>query len=279
MFLSLTKRVLRVGLGLLALGAAVTGLPREAPAQDVAAARRDVTDADDFRLRVSAALTLGKTRAEGARPLLEQALTDAHPAVRTAAAAALGVYGDPAAIAVLTRASNDSSPSVRAQVRASIASLQRAAAGPWASARYVVQLGDMKNRTGVRGAEPSGILRSAARTHAAALPGAVLADTPDILVEAASRHVPVLAIDGSVERLTQGQKDSDLLVVAQVEFSLRRIPEQSLKGTLTGSATSIGSVSALANPAVVAQLENQAIDGAVESAMRGAAPGFEKAAK
>ena len=60
---------------------------------------------------------------------------------------------------------------------------------------------------------------------------------------------------------------------------LRRVPEQSLKGTLGGSATSIGSVGALSNPAVVAALENQAIDGAVESAMRGAATGFEKAAK
>jgi hypothetical protein len=67
--------------------------------------------------------------------------------------------------------------------------------------------------------------------------------------------------------------------MAEVRFSLRRMPEQSLKGTLSGSATSIGSTSALANPASVLQLENQAIDGAVESAMRDAAPGFEKAAK
>jgi len=52
--------------------------------------------------------------------------------------------------------------------------------------------------------------------------------------------------------------------MAEVEFSLRRMPEQSLKGTLSGSATSIGSTSALANPASVLQLENQAIDGAVE---------------
>jgi hypothetical protein len=274
------KRVAaRVCLSLLVMGSVLTALPREAPAQDVGAARRDVTEADDFRLRVSAALTLGRSHVEGALPLLEQALSDAHPAVRTAAAAALAAYGDPAAIPALERASGDASASVRAQVHASIAALQKVAQGPWLNAHYVVQLGDMKNRTGIRGEQPSGVLRNAARAHAAALPGAVVADNPQVLIEAANRHVPVLAIDGSVQRLTQGQHDSELRVVAQVEFSLRRVPEQSLKGTLSGSATSIGSMSSIASPAAVALLENQAIDGAVESAMQGAAQGFEKAAK
>jgi hypothetical protein len=283
--------ILRIGLFLVVMGTVLAVAPREAPAQDVGAARTDVTEADDFRLRVSAALILGKSHAEGARPLLEKALSDGHPAVRTAAAAALAVYGDPAAIPALEAHAADSSASVRAQVRTSLTSLKNAAqaaqnaqnatAGPWQNARYVVQLGDMKNRTGIRGEQPSGVLRNAARTHAASLPGAIVADgsSPQVLVEAANRHVPVLAIDGAVQRLTQGQKDSDLLVVAQVEFSVRRVPEQSLKGTLSGSATSIGSPSALANPAAIAMLENQAIDGAVESAMRGAAQGFEKAAK
>jgi len=280
--------VLRIGSFLIALALGLLLAQREAPAQDVAAARVDVTEADDFRLRVSAALILGKSHADGARPLLEKALSDGHPAVRTAAAAALAVYGDPAAIPALEAHSNDASASVRAQVRTSLASLRQAgasgaaaAAGAWQNARYVVQLGDMKNRTGIRGDQPSGVLRNAARTHAASLPGAIVADgsSPLVLAEAASRHVPVLAIDGSLQRLTQGQRDADLLVVAQVEFSVRRVPEQSLKGTLTGSATSIGSTSALTNPAAIAMLENQAIDGAVESAMRGAAQGFEKAAK
>jgi hypothetical protein len=89
----------------------------------------------------------------------------------------------------------------------------------------------------------------------------------------------VLALDGSLQRLTQGQRNTELTVGAQVEFSLRRVPEQSLKGTLSGAATSIGSTSALANPQLVVQLQNQAIDGAVASAMRGAADGFEQATR
>jgi hypothetical protein len=277
-----TKRViLRLWLALIAMWVVLAARPGVAPAQDVAAATHDITDADDFRLRVSAALLLGRSRPEGARPLLERALSDGHPAVRTAAAAALAAYGDPAATAALERHADDASASVRAQIQTSLSVLRKRTEGPWQNAHYVVQLGNMKNGTGIRGEQPSGVLRNAAKTHAAALPGAVVADGPssELLAVAAQRHVPVLALDGSLQRLTRGQKDTDLLVMAQVEFSLRRVPEQSLKGTLSGSATSVGSTSALANPAIVMQLENQAIDGAVESAMRGAASGFEKAAK
>ncbi len=271
----------RVWLGLLAFACALAGGPRSAPAQDLSAAKHDVTEADDFRLRVRAALLLGKSHDPAARPLLEQALADSHPAVRTAAAAALAAYGDPAAIPALQRHAGDSSSSVKAQIQTAIATLQKGPQGSWDTARFVVQLGDMKNRTGIRGDQPSGILRVATRTHASALPGTIVTDgtDPQLLQEAANRHVPVVALDGSLQKLTQAQHDTELRIVAQVEFSMRRMPEQSLKGVLSGAATSIGSTSALANPTIVAQLENQAIDGAVESALRGAVEGFTLAMK
>jgi len=273
---------LRLWLGSLALVCMLGGLAHSAPAQDVADAKHDITDSGDFRLRVSAALVLGRNHAEGARPLLEQALSDPHPAVRTAAAAALGALGDPGAIPALERcAGTESLASVKTQVRASVTALRRVAQGAWQNARYVIELGDMKNRTGIRGEQPSGILRSSTRTYASTLPGAIVTEgaDPGARQEAANRHLHVLALDGSLQRLTQGQRNAELTVAAQVEFSLRLVPEQSLKGTLSGTATSIGSTSALANPKLVAQLQNQAIDGAVASAMHGAAEGFEQATR
>jgi plasmid stability protein len=272
----------RVLLGLLVMICVLACGARTAPAQDIGAARRDITDADDFRLRVRAALLLGKSHEASARPLLELALSDSHPAVRTAAAAGLAAYGDPGAIAALQRHANDASSSVRAQIQTSIDALQKGSQpAAWQGIHFVVQLGDMRNRTGIRGDQPSGVLRNATRAQAAALPGAMVTDgnDPQLLIDAANRHMPVVAIDGSLQRLTQGQHDSELRIVAQVEFSMRRMPEQSLKGVLSGAATSIGSTTALANPALVTQLENQAISGAVESAMRGAAQGFAQATK
>lgn len=275
------RRALRVGLGLVVIAGLLAAHPRAAPAQDLGTAKHDIADGDDFRVRVRAALILGKSHDPGARAFLEAALSDSHPAVRTAAAAALAAYGDAGAIPALQRHAGDASSSVKAQIQAAIAALQKGSAGTWQNTRVVVQLGDMKNRTGIRGEQPSGVLRSATRTHAAALPGAIVTDGTDsqLLLEAANRHVPVVALDGLLQKLTQGQRDTELRIVAQVEFSMRRMPEQSLKGVLSGAATSIGSTSALSNPSLVAQLENQAIDGAVESALRGAAQGFAQAMK
>jgi hypothetical protein len=266
---------------LLALGA-VLSLEGNAPAQGVAEAEQDIVAADDFRVRVSAALVLGKARPPEARGLLERALGDGNPAVRTAAAAALAALGDAAAIPALERrATSESSPSAKAQMTTSVAALKRAAQGPWQNARYVVQIGLMKNRTAVRGDQAGDVLRTATVARAHAIPGAIVMDGRDasLLKQASDRHVPVLELDGSLQRLAQTQENQQLTFAAQVEFSVRRVPEQSLRGTLSGAATSIGSVSALANPSLVTQLQNQAIDGAVESALRGADRGLTQALK
>src|ERR1019366_2783992 len=119
----LSRRRLCCALAVLAVCVAT---PRLALAQDPAGALRDLTDSSDFRVRVSAALYLGRTHPVGAREALEHALSDAHPAVRAAAASALGSLGDPAAIAALARrASTEASESVKAQLQSSIDQLRR----------------------------------------------------------------------------------------------------------------------------------------------------------
>jgi hypothetical protein len=281
--LAMGGRVVRRWVVAAALGlVAVTTGARPSSAQDVTTAERDIASADDFRVRVSAALLLGRTKPPGARLLLERALSDAHPAVRTAASAALAALGDPAAIPTLERrASSESSPSAKAQMRTAAASLRHTAQSPWQGVEYVVLIGAMKNSTGVRGDQASNVLRAATVTRAKTLQGAVVTDGGDasLLREATSRHLTVLVLDGALQRLSQSQRAAQLAIDAQVEFTMRRMPEQMLKGTLSGAATSIGSMSALANPTLVAQLQNEAIDGAVESAMRGAGRGLSEAAK
>ena len=143
---------------------------------DASSAVWDLGHDGDFRVRVQAALLVGRTRPEGARHALEEALGDAHPAVRTAAAAALAIVGDPAAVAALqAHVKGEASGAARAQMQATIASLSRAPADDArpknAHPRYVVELGDMRNATGVRGDELSSVLREAARAQAEQLPG------------------------------------------------------------------------------------------------------------
>jgi hypothetical protein len=252
----------------------------DAPAQS--AAQRDLEVADDFRIRVSAALTLGRTRPPGARAALEHALGDPHPAVRIAVAAALGALGDPGAVPALQqRMSTESSSSVRSQLQSAIAILSAAGEGKWAGTRYVVTIGDMRNHSGVRGDQATAVLRTATNTHAQSIPGALLADPndPSVLTQAAARHVPILLIDGSLQHLSQMQRNTEVSYRAQVDFSMRRVPEHMLRGMLSGAATSTGSVNSIHDPGIVRMLQDQAIDGAVESALRGVAQGFGEAIK
>jgi hypothetical protein len=275
------RAIVRLAIGAILSLPPLIAVERASSAQ-VAAAEQDLATSDDFRIRVGAALLLGKSKPPEARALLERALGDPHPAVRTAAAAALAALGDAAAIPALERrAAGEPSPSAKAEMTASAATLRRVAQGPWSSARYVVQIGMMKNRTPLRGEQASEVLRAATAARAHAIPGAVVTDGTDrsLLAQAGARHLPILELDGSLQRLSQGQKNAQVTFDALVEYSVRRLPGQMLRGTLSGTATSIGSLSALSDPTILTMLQNQAIDGAVESALRGADRGLSQALK
>jgi hypothetical protein len=137
---------------------------------------------------------------------------------------------------------------------------------------YVVAIGTMKNSTTVRGEALAAVLRNATKQKASSMPKVAVADVGDALVmkQAFEKKVPVLALDGVVLKISQGQNGNLVTLQAQVEFSLRRVSDQSLKGLLSGSATAMDSVRAIGNQARMAELQDQAIAGAVESALRNA---------
>ena len=276
-------RLVTLTLGALLSGALVCASAGVAPAEDAQTAAADLAHASDFRVRVSAALSLGRAKPEGARTMLEHALGDSHPAVRAAAAAALVAVGDVQAVAALDRSMRaESSGSVRSQMRASIETLRRRA--PSASApgsvagRYVVQIGSMRNMTGIRGVELTQIMRDAARAHATSLPGAIVVEAGEAAPGRAPSSMPVLLLDGQLTRLSQQSASGTMRVEAQVEFMVRRVPQQTLKGTLSGSATTMDSLRAVTTGRVL-EMQNQAVGGAVESAMRGADRGLTLAAR
>jgi HEAT repeat protein len=257
----------------------LTATGRLALAQDVsvaaAAALRDVQTSTDFRVRVNAALFLGRARPPGAREALEFALDDAHPAVRSAAASAIGTLGDPAAAPALQqRLGREAAASVRAQIEAALEQLRLAAAqGTGAhrlspGARVVVRLGTMRNNSGIRGDELRRVLHEAARSRARALRGAdVIGDTDaPLLALAAARHLPVVTLDGLLTRLTESVADDGLQVRAMVEFAMRR--EQELRGILSGAATTFGTGQTISDQGR-RRLQDDAVDGAVQSALRG----------
>jgi hypothetical protein len=244
-------------------------------ATNVAAALRDVIESTDFRVRTSAALFLGRMRPPGARETLERALADTHPAVRVAVASALGALGDPAALPALERRlSIEAAPGVRAQIQSTLGQLRAAPAAQSAGrhglspdARFLVRLGTMRNNTGIRGDELRRVLHEATGSRARALRGADVDTDGSMLEQAAARHLPVITLDGLITRLTESRADDAVQVHAMVEFAMRR--EQELRGILSGAATTFGSTQTLSDQGR-RRLQDDAVDGAVQSALRGA---------
>jgi hypothetical protein len=283
-----TRRLRRTLSCVLVAAALVGTTSRVSPADETSAAR-ELAESGDFRVRVSAALVLGHTRPPGARDALERALGDGHPAVRAAAASALISLGDPAAIPALERRfAGEASPSVKAQMRVSLDQLRatdgasdpssdRSARQLPPGVRFVVQLGSMRNGTGVRGDEIRRVLSDAARARARSLRGAAFVEKGSpFLQQAVERHLPVVTLDGNVTHISEARVAGTVQVQARVEFAVRL--EQTLKGTLAGGATTFGSGPTISDEAR-RQLQDDAVDGAVMSALRGAEQGLLVAAR
>ncbi|MBX3186679.1 MAG: HEAT repeat domain-containing protein [Labilithrix sp.] len=242
---------------------------------------RELTESSDFRVRVQAALRLGRAGGAQSRADLERGLRDAHPAVRVACAAALGTIGDKGSIPALEQAMRgETFASVKSQMKETIeklktggaASANRAAiaADPQTQierAKYVLQLGTMRNATGQR-ADLDSVMRQAATTKARSIKNTVILDGADaaVLKRASERKIPVLLVDASLTRLSQSAgRNGGVIVSAQVDLSIRQVPKQTLKGTVSGNASA--SDDARTTDKGIAELQNRAVNGAIESAM------------
>jgi hypothetical protein len=273
------RRALRIGLASLVLLCSVVPAA-VSTAQDYSGTIRDLVTGGDFRVRVAAALSLGKAKnSNAARLALENALGDSHPAVRAAAAAALGTAGNTSSFTALkTASSKETTGSVKAQMENTMKRLSAPAAAAAPRARFLVSVGKLQNKSGVNSAMPT--FRSTTYSHMAQIPGAeVLAEGADAGTESKSRGLPVLVMDGSLTRLARDTSGSDVRFSAKVEYLIRQVPEQSLKGTVSGAAQALADARSVKSEREVAQLQADAVTAAVESAMKGAPPALEAAAK
>src|SRR4051812_6919397 len=96
-----------------------------------------------YKVRVQAALVLGKLRDKRAVPALKQALKDENESVRGVAATSLGLIGDKSAANALLEATNDASEFVRSQAKKALEQVSNVPTVglPRAGARYFVSIG------------------------------------------------------------------------------------------------------------------------------------------
>jgi plasmid stability protein len=253
-----------------------------AHAQDIAGLIESLTKSDDFRVRVLAAAALGKSREAAARAPLEKALSsDAHPSVRGTAAAALAALGDVKSVEALRVASeSDAVPAVRSASASALGKLARkaAAASKSSKAKVLVKLGAMSNKSGVRGVEFEKVLNGATREQAGRLSGVeIVPEGADEQAMAAAKKLPLLVIDGVIRTLSPSSSSSGLIYSAKVEYVIKK--QASIKGTVKGAAQAEGSSDIARDDKRLQSLQEAAIVGAIESALRGAPEALALASK
>jgi hypothetical protein len=263
----LFRALTRLAVVLLALAVALPSF-----AQDVATLRRDVISASDFRVRVAAALALGKKKDAGSVDVLSKALSDESAAVRSGAAAALGAIGDARGLKALESAKKtEKDASVKGAIDRAIATLK-------GKTKFVVALGKLENKSG--NPKLSKAFQSIAKAEISRIPGIAVAGSDDEAVEKAKTlKIPTIALDGQLVQVQKEKAGGDVGFNARVEFIIRKLPEQSLKASVKGKAKALAQATSVKTADQMSQLEQDAVKAAVQSAIASAPKAMEEAAK
>jgi hypothetical protein len=176
-----------------------------------------LTQDPSYKVRVQAALVLGKLADRRAIDSLKLALKDENESVRGVAATSLGRLGDPAAVSALTEATRDSSEFVRSQAKKALDSIAHGGGGDHG--------GHVSISVGFTGRGPGlDILRAAL--------GRELGKLPNVTIEAGSGKRSFI-VDGQIQRLSAGGGQVD----CDVKAFVATYPEKSIKMLTTEGAS------------------------------------------
>ena len=299
-----------IAAAILALGALT---PERVQAQsDHRTTIRVLQSGRDFRARVRAAFALGSSSDPSVAPHLIGALRDDNPAVRAAAATALGRLGQPSAIAPLRRLRSDRVRAVRHEAERAIQRIEASRPPPrrastrharrrssrspypsisvlprsrdihWPRVRYVVVLGTMQNRSNFRDTTlESQLMREVSRSLTV-LRGVAVIPAGRMPAEAEReirrRRLPRLRLEGTLTRVERRTHRRQLSVRCEVSLMLMEEPGRNIRSVLNGAAT--GQSPRRGNRRTQERgLAQQALEGAVRSAMSGAATAISSAGR
>ncbi len=225
----------------------------------------------DFRVRVQAALLLGKTGDAAALKALLGSLNDESAAVRAASAAALSTYGDPAALVALRAKKGDENPAVRRQVESTIAALEsqkKLEGAERQKATVLVKLDGVKNRMPGGAPETLGVAAQASRAALRKIPGiALLHPSEDPEQAAATHHRPVIVVMGSIHDLSSEKTGEEFIVSVKIDFVVQSMPEYNIVGKLSGRASVAGDLLSTRDAVGRAKVQDAAVGAAVDSAL------------
>lgn len=233
---------------------------------------RQLSADKDFRLRVQAALHLGKSNDGRALRPLYKALRDPSAAVRAAAAAALQSLADPAALPELVKHNADESPAVRRAVASAIFALKAQKTRDEDRRRHaklLVKLGKLHNGSAVASSQALFAVGQASRAEFERLPGVALLNPSEDVENASATHkLPVVLVTGSIRKLGATQEGQEFVYSAQVDYVVHRLPEQSIVATVTGKAEARASQWEVQDRKRREALRSEVLESAVASAVQ-----------
>jgi hypothetical protein len=222
----------------------------------------------DFRVRVQAALELGKTRDERALPALSAALDDRDASVRAAAAAALGKLGVARGVRPLKEHLDDSSDNVQSAVKTAIALLTpkpEPSAEPEAQ-RIVVRLGSVHNSTRVKSPAMEREILAESRKKLSEMPGVALLPS-EVLEASKTEEAPRVMITPSIQKLAASRDGDSIVYSASIEYILHAMPDEAIMARISGSASAAATEKEAADKAATAVLRREVLAAAIQSAL------------
>jgi hypothetical protein len=213
---------------LAAFGLLAAATPATAAGARVDEVCRTLTDDASYKVRVQAALVLGKLADPAAVPCLSRALGDANKTVRAIAAQALGQIGSTAALDPLRAlAKRDPDSFVRAQTEKALALIGAAGgggAGARKGAKMYLNFGPFTGGTKSAAADSVKIVRDTLQSE--------LGKLPTVTLTAATAGGPAtpmaFLIDGSVTRLDDAAAGVATEVSCGVKVMVARWPSKSI---------------------------------------------------
>jgi len=214
-------------------------------------ARADVVDkliqilktSDSYKVRMTAAISLGKKKDKRAVPALMFALRDAEYTVRALSAAALGQIGDKRAVSSLkSMLGRESNSFAKGQAKKALAKLSGGGGGGGGSivgAKVYLRVGKIANNSPIGG-----------KTISSALGAALLAQFGKVskivtrwpggkpsAAELRKRGIKAFVLDGAIQKLTNKPSGGNVEISCFIRVSLATYPQNSMKAFYSGGAS------------------------------------------
>jgi hypothetical protein len=193
-----------------------------------------------YKVRVQAALVLGKLLDKRAVPALMQALKDENESVRGVAATSLGRIGDKGAANALLEATNDSSEFVRTQAKKALELVSSgpslALPPPRPGAKYYLTIGFQS--AGKAGPEYADVIRGALAKELQKLPGVTLNVGGEATRQVLSaKRLQGFIVDGTIQRLSSSHAGGQQQIDCDLKAYVATWPEKSIKMMTTEGAS------------------------------------------